>query len=476
MRLVLGPIVGHTTHHTTRIWLQSDRAADDLQCEVYTDSALQQPVPASPYTFSTSAAAGYTGVAEITHLPAVASPYFYRFTHQGQPLHPDSYRFCTLAQNPQKFTFAVSSCHLPLKYSGTDQTLLWRRMRAVLDTKGVNMMLQIGDQIYSDGIKPLFGKSNTYWDRAVAAHEAGGGGMAAAVAEFRACYRQFWDYADLAAVTAHYPQYMIWDDHDIANGWGSNSENQAPAQQAAFAAARQAYIEYQHSHNPVTAPGVFYYGFDVGPAAFLVMDLRGERQAWNNRLLGDAQYAWIDQFLAARPETTTLFLFSSVPLFHLAPLWAMLPSFLKRGISDVTDQWSSPPNRGDRIRLLNRLHRWISEQPQRRIVLLGGDVHIGTFGKAIYTGGQIPCQLIQATTSPISNKPAGLLDRLVRRVSGRFKLDLGGGLGLDVDLPHRFTRRNFLLVHLEYPTDSTVPALTFEFYTDNGTTPERFTL
>ena len=345
-------------------------------------------------------------------------------------------------------------------------------MREVLDTQGVDMVMQIGDQIYTDEPKPWFGKSNTYWDRALAAQ--GRGDTAAVVEEFRNCHRKFWSAPEWRAVAANCPQYMIWDDHDIVNGWGSEDVHATLRHQAAFAAARQVYHEYQHSHNPITQPNTFYYGFDIGAAAFMVLDLRGNRQAWNNQLLGASQVQWVDQFLTQRPHATVLFLISSVPMFHLSPRWAALPKLLGLNVSDVTDQWSSPPNRGDRIAILKRLYQWLDEVPGRRVVILGGDVHLGTFGKAVYTGGQSARQLIQATTSPISNKPADLLDRFVRRVSGRFSLNLENGLGLDVNLSHRFTQRNFLIVNMEFPAGSSVPSIVLEFHTENSAAPQYF--
>ena len=51
-----------------------------------------------------------------------------------------------------------------------------------------------------------------------------------------------------------------------------------------FRAARQAYMEYEHSHNPCTTPGDFDYAFQRGGCAFYVLDGRGHRDIERDEL------------------------------------------------------------------------------------------------------------------------------------------------------------------------------------------------
>lgn len=121
-------------------------------------------------------------------------------------------------------------------------------------------------------------------------------------------------------VFANYPTYMVWDDHEIGDGWGSfddiDSKRKRPihheiyeklkgkrglSQKDAtkllrrmFAAAKEAYWEYEHCHNPQTEPQkaeTMHYHFEVGNASFFVLDGRGARDINRSayRIHGKAQ-------------------------------------------------------------------------------------------------------------------------------------------------------------------------------------------
>lgn len=445
MNLILGPILGHTTATTTRLWIYTDSAiaSGGALCHIATDNQFTQPIPGSPFPFNVQGDNNTIGTASISAL-APGSRYFYKVTYQGQTLGDSAYPFQTLLNAaPDEFSFALVSCHAPFKYSGDSRTTMWQRLSQEVATraennKPVSFLLQVGDQIYADE-KDHFWQSSP-WDKCLAMDTADPQTAARRQALYRDTYVRYWDFPVLRQLYARLPQYMMWDDHDITNGWGSGETHQNVSEQSTFAAAKAVYRQFQHVHNPGNSndPDALYYGFHLGAASFLVLDLRGQRQMWNKQLLGDAQRQWAKQFIEQCQNTKTLFVVTSVPLFHLGPLWAWIP------LSDVTDQWSDEHNRVDRRYLLKYLFDWMEAKPERRVVILGGDVHIGTFCRA--TRDTSNRSIVQITSSPVSNKPAGLLDRFVRRVSGKFSTRDADDHVVDVDITNRFTQRNYAMI------------------------------
>lgn len=467
MNLKLGPILGHTTTNTTQIWIATDNAmmAGTVQCHVATDSAFTQPVVGSPFTVVTLNDNPRIGIAQITGLnPGLK--YYYKLTTSNQSMGEASYSFRTITHSmPDEFSFALVSCHAPFKYSGAEQTTMWQRLQQEVENRAttttpISFLLSIGDQIYADEKDHFWQQSP--WEQCLALDNADPQTPQRRQDLYRQTYQRYWELTPLRQLFARLPQYMIWDDHDITNGWGSEIAHQNPSEHQTFEAARVVYRQFQHCHNPMntTDPNALYYGFHIGAAAFMVMDLRGERQSWANppQLFSVAQRNWVQQFIAQCQNTKTLFVVTSVPMFHLGPLWTWIP------ISDVTDQWSDEHNKVERRLILKYLFDWLEASPERRVVILGGDVHIGTYSHA--TRSTSNRKIYQVTSSPISNKPAGLLDRIVRRVSGQFTIRDADDNTVDVDITHRFTQRNYAIINVS-GLNSATPKVKCQLY-DEG--------
>ena len=209
-------------------------------------------------------------------------------------------------QHPDRLAFAVASCHQPFKYKQPRGTVMWRALRAELIREQARFLLLVGDQVYAD-------EAGQAWQQSLALSEDDPSRFAKRLRLYRSLYPQYLGLPDVREAMADIPQYMIWDDHEITNGWGSEPEHAYLAHQSIFQAARKAYVEFQHSHNPQNPsdPSALYYGFHVGKAAFLVLDLRGHRQSWNRQLLGDAQRDWIVRFVGT--NAAHLSFFSSSP-------------------------------------------------------------------------------------------------------------------------------------------------------------------
>lgn len=465
MNLILGPILGHVTQTSARIWAHTDQPAlgeSALQCEVFLDPHGTQPVQGSPFPIEIKEEESFTGICEAK-LPEPNRRYYYRLLHKERVLHDEMYTFRTLPEEDlSRLVFAVASCHQPFKYSSPRGTVMWRALWAEMIREQARFLLLVGDQVYAD-------EEGKAWQQSLAVDKSNPACSSLRLQLYQSLYQKYWSFPDVKRVMANIPVYMIWDDHEITNGWGSDSRHSETTAHAVFQAASKAYIHFQHSHNPQNTihPDAFYYSFQVGQMAFLVLDLRGHRQIWNRQLLGQTQRDWIVNFIQNECcSAKVLFVISSVPMFHLAPRWTWIPA------SDIADQWSNEHNKADRKWFLDNLLCWLKKDAKRQILILGGDVHVGTFAEAKLRGTDL--KIVQATSSPISNKPCALLDMFLRKVSGTFSIKTESGQILDVTVAPRYPSRNFLVVTVDFTIDPVIPIVRFKMHWEGKKNPDPY--
>lgn len=243
---------------------------------------------------------------------------------------------------------------------------------------------------------------------------------------------------DAAAALSRIPTVMMWDDHDIFDGWGSYSceMQHSPLFQTLFQHARRAFWVFQMQHaiedlpelqdttppgfskqDPLLAPIAwtsvlgkdplalplldgqpgFSSAFQLGPLALVVADLRTERS--RNQVLGADSWSRIKQWLgalqgrggAARPAGLPiehLLFMSSVPVVHpkLSLAELLLDNFGQDHVTDssaddLKDHWSHDDHEGERKRLLEVLSTLARDQ-KIRVSFVSGDVHVAAWGTA----------------------------------------------------------------------------------------------
>ena len=312
------------------------------------------------------------------------------------------------------FQIALLSCHMPFRVSGlfrkrthTDQMDVWDFMDETLGRHrdSVDVMIAGGDQAYSDGVDTL-----NIWKLLNRTMRLEGDELLPAeddmVTWFRDIYRGYWGFDEVRKVFDSYPTYMIWDDHEILDGWGSHyldddgpydSLNEILPELEAkqltrdhgrhlvhrmFRAACRVYGEYQHGHNPSTDEGIWDYSFRRGGAAFYVLDGRGHRDIGreSHRILGQEQFerfeAWADALDPA--DTPFMFVVSAVPVIHARAglVDADLNALLRRkGLGDdLRDAWEHSLHDGERAALMDVLFR--ASGRRIRTCILSGDVHV----------------------------------------------------------------------------------------------------
>jgi hypothetical protein len=317
-----------------------------------------------------------------------------------------------------------------------DKNAVWRDLVATHARQPLHMLVMGGDQIYADqlwdAVPELRGFTELPREQRIAM--AAPPSLATSLEQFYvATYCDRFTQAGVAEALASIPSLMMWDDHDIFDGWGSYSAEQqaSPVFQAIFAAARSSFLSFQLQSSPgalswPALPGQGGYNalLDLGQVALLVLDLRSERtqtqvlapESWN------VVFAALDRLEGLRH----LLVLSSIPVVHPDL------SFIEAGIllypgtqdleDDLNDQWLSYNHRTERLRLVHRLLDF-AESKGTRVTILSGDVHVAALG--VIESVRRPSRWLyanainQLTSSPIVHPPPQRIIRIFLDQLGR---------------------------------------------------------
>lgn len=391
-----------------------------------------------------------TGVFDVTGLKAQTTYYYAVISTETDRLiirrrteiggdSPKS--FTTPAVAPQTLTFGFYSCHDPISADGSAGA--WPLLHQQLVDQRAQFAIGGGDQMYVDT-----NKKNGFLDiwewlkenkQALLERYKKGNSYDKAGLElyllniYRWYYRVYWNVPTLREVFEQFPQYMIWDDHEIMDGWGSltnkerlkritllfeSADNVKTNQMLVdlmWRAACRAYYEYEHSHNPVTSINLdrpddchWDYAFEQGSSAFYVLDMRGHHDIEAkdpHKILGSAQMKRFNDWLnsAVVQKANAVFVVSPVPVTHWRNAVTNGADFgsLK---DDCMDEWDHTTNQAERNVLLGQVYSALGKS-SKPVVFLSGDVHCAAVFRLLHK--QYPAaKVFQVTSSAISRMPA----------------------------------------------------------------------
>lgn len=439
MELTLGPIVGHVEPESARIWVRTKKPGM-VRLRLFRDAGKSDEAGAAGAVAAEDM--GHTVVLTAGGLTA-DTRYFYDVEDEaGQSLLAPGRRDLSFKTAPDpastpSFKFGLISCNKPYVGEKATRFDVWKRMRRVFAQEDVRFLILAGDQLYAD---------RTYDRLAKDDHPD----PAEVLAGYRREYELQWGTDEIQDVLGRVPCYMIWDDHEINNGWGAHKlDTKAAKRQTIFRGASRAYFEHQHSLNPHTFGAErYYYAFRFGTIGFFVLDLRGHRDSnrGNLPLLGARQWRDFKGWVGSELEgLSALAVVTSVPVVHS-------PSFVANLVpsSDLRDQWSFRANKPER-RSLVRFLLTAANQRDIPVTILSGDIHVGTTARIISErpGHRKRPEVYQFASSPVTNRPSRLIQKLqlatdrVRRIDDGIRGRIHDVLG----------RRNFgvVEVHADAP-------------------------
>lgn len=338
-RLKLGPIVGHTDDSSTKIWIQvSD---DPSRYALRVEGAGLFPFVSTEVGQREFG----TAVAKAVGLRPDWS-YKYRVVRMGRFV-PEARGSVRTMPSPSSMTpilFCAISCN------GGEEDGVWKNFAEFVEKSQPSFILMMGDQVYLDEDEPdIFAEhfDSKPPDRRQAMADK---------------YRLNWSREPLRTVLANVPVYMMWDDHDVRDGWGSSAAD-SPTMVAKFPKgaeifrkstayfedARDVYFHFQGCRNPlqgeIRKPGSpfepdsafpnYIFGpppsgirrampfvFRCGRTAILALDSRGDRDVFRSKfpVLGQEQWQFIDQFFATLPpDIEALAVVTPTPIASVDP-------------------------------------------------------------------------------------------------------------------------------------------------------------
>jgi len=315
-------------------------------------------------------------------------------------------------QTPPIFTVGILSCHKPFADDGSldpASMLLLDQLPAAFAKTDIKFLLTVGDQIYADepGQFSLLDASyGARWGRGTIDTWTQEQVRAAYQERHRLC----WNQPSWLKLISSFPTYAICDDHEVFDDWGSKPEHAAPPWSTIIAGAREAYLDYQGSRQlgwsgaAGSAPAACDYGFRYGTVATFVFDLRSERQAGPTaRVISGAQLDRFKAFLAANRDAHVVLVVTSVPFVHL-PEWLTEAGEAVEGTNvDFPDHWSAERNQADRAKVLEAIRQHLDTVPKQKLIVVGGDVHIGCAFTLKFVGGA-KSEFYELTTSSVTNR------------------------------------------------------------------------
>ena len=385
--------------------------------------------------------------------------------------------FSTAKSSYDSIQIGFYSCHDPFLEDDEVEPGAWKGMARIADE--LDMVIGGGDQVYvdnSEGMTDLWLFLREHQEHIEKKFvDSNKKFMEQEFKEYivqiiRKYYLIYWNDEDLLHVFGRVPQYMVWDDHEIMDGWGSltpeekvevfqyqsklldkvknrgkqkeyviqDSELILQIVEATWHATAQVYNEFQNCHNPSKKfnplkdkPDWFEWDFSFcrGPQyQFYALDMRGNHDctAESYLLCGEKQHERMEKWLNNLPDETEIaFIISPVPVIHWDSIvdWSVyVVSTLK---DDLMDAWSHHTNHDERARLLDNLLRF-SHEKKTTICMFGGDVHCMS-AYVLTDEKRFPdAKIVHITASAITRKPCPSVATMAYAKNGFMKYKENG--------------------------------------------------
>jgi alkaline phosphatase D len=453
----LGPVVGHTTHKTCRIWIRgadpgdrksnlaSERRTMGIAAIVKVDGVeVKKPQPyyfrlhrkfdrTGTFTFGEGVGIGdkkkssalkpdtlyYIKVGTLSvddpydndehvsdaDLANILPPAQNWVKHLKElPNETSRAKFRTLADGKgEKVSFLLGSCRYPgILWKAKDSDKIFHAVlaEAKKTVKGLTpkMVLMVGDQIYADMMNrniPL-GLADTY-------------------EEFQDRYLTAFGSRNMRKLLQRIPTYMVLDDHEIEDNWSQDRLFKNSHARKVFNLAIGAYMSYQWSHSPRSHGKRLFYNFQSEGFPFFVLDTRTQRyiddiedNLDDNHLLGrpsahteeSSQLQILLNWLKKQPRNVPKFIVSSSvfapnPMFAREERMKDLSLEKQAQLKQKTDSWPAFPS------TKRELLKFIVDNKIQNVVFVSGDVHCSSVAELFFSqkNKALPIKAFSITSS-----------------------------------------------------------------------------
>lgn len=313
-----------------------------------------------------------------------------------------------------------------------DPYALWREMNQLHVHSPYALMIMGGDQLYADSIwsdiktlKCLIEKT----EHELIAFVPDGALEKEIELFYEQLYLKRWNERETALALASIPQIMMWDDHDIFDGWGSYPKelNECALYQTIFHYARKYFDLFQlRKRNGMLSQQGRHHAYYLHFANYtiLAMDHRSERTI--QQVMGKDQWADCLTWMKEVELRKNLLVMSGVPVvyrdFSFVEKTVEATSKVEEVTDDLKDHWRAKEHLGERLKFINMLLSELRMRQKRysstltekndwhvnssaRTVIMSGDVHIGALGVIMDRRISPEIKVYQVISSAIVHPP-----------------------------------------------------------------------
>lgn len=286
----LGPFLSKPTSSSMSFWMYIE---DGLNVEISVDGILEK-LTLSPLVKEGQLYPVFQGT--FTDLKP-NTKYQYQVTvdqrkHLPSGAIDQDLKFTTLPENDSEINFITMSCHGIKEYeehrvdSDPSAWNCWDKLYLEIQENPINFLVLGGDQVYMD----------SYFDDQINSLNKN------KITEYRniikSCYLDYWGHPSYQKILCQVPSFLMWDDHDILDGYGSRpdsfkimKDNFKDNWTLLGDLQKEAFYYFQGSRNPSdnlkNLENNFSFDFNHPSFSLLALDLRSERNVKKKEMIGE---------------------------------------------------------------------------------------------------------------------------------------------------------------------------------------------
>lgn len=341
----------------------------------------------------------------------------------------DSWDFYIPAKD-EKPKFAYASCNgfsSPDLLAKTDEPYkLWSKLLENHQKEPFSLLIMGGDQVYADELWSMV-KELEEWSKLNMSEKIKKKASSSMIKNLNNFYENLyikrWSDKQMSLCFATIPTIMMWDDHDIFDGWGSypNELLECDVYQNIFKTAKKYFEIFQIkglNNKTLFTKDSTHFSFALKFRNFDILALDNRSQRTINQVMGKNQWLDINKYLDENILSENLLILSAVPVvyrdFSLTENLVDFSSWQEELTDDLKDHWRAKEHQGERMRLIMRLFMSIEKRKltlkNTRTVILSGDVHVGSLG--VINNHETKNKIHQIVSSGIVHTPPTYMEWL----------------------------------------------------------------
>lgn len=320
---------------------------------------------------------------------------------------------------------AYASCNgfsdLSLREKTSNPYGLWESLSEQHESLPFSLLLMGGDQLYADSLWTEV-KSLSDWSelpRCEKIKRKASKLMREKIEQFYdKLYRDRWSNKSMSLMLASVPSVMMWDDHDIFDGWGSYPEDIQGCEvyRAIFQSAKKYFELFQIrslKNQSLLNAGAGHYAFAFSFRQYHIVAIDNRSERTLQQVMSEQQWQDFNRVLSAYNEAGDLLLLTAVPVvyrdFSFTESAFDVTPWEEELTDDLKDHWRAKEHQGERARLIMRLLDNAAKR-KGRTLLLSGDVHIGCLGVVTDRRTETPVKIHQVVSSGIVHPSPSMIE------------------------------------------------------------------